>query len=422
MPPFLAPYLSEKNSVVPSFCPLARDIYSVRIRNVRVFVEKRRNVFNFHLLDKRLDVPDPKEVLASMSSSSVSSSLCEPSANGTSYNGRNGDGPTPSGTQDVFGDSIINGNVECVTTDGKNSIVRSDSDKSDGMGIEVNHARDDSATSTSVAETKANEIVKHMLGAVSNLGRAANEGGKEELSNVLMNHKDGVVSYLKKFQNMVGAQESTPVQNSDLSSSDRRDDGRPVNRGEGRLRSRTTMIAKEGIQLMKDVGKVVEKNVLDMKSQVDSLAKPPPRKEGLVMEENPDLFRIGWIIIQDIRIFSKDIILVRGSSAFEDSSNAEVSKEESNTDEYQVKRREQINSSGWSKPILVNEVVIHPTELCPSSLEKDDGNALVIGQPIEHILQVVLIKTLKEMAKCNTDRLLNNAFSEVFAWFGVKRT
>lgn len=163
-------------------------------------MEKRRNVFNFHLLDKRLDIPDPKEVLASMSSGS---SVSEPTANGTSHHhGRNGDGPTQTGTHDVVGDNnCLNSNVaSCVTTDGKNSIVRSDSDKSDGMGgssTEVNHhARDDSATSTSVAETKANEIVKHMLGAVSNLGRAANEGGKEELSNVLMNHKDGVVRYV----------------------------------------------------------------------------------------------------------------------------------------------------------------------------------------------------------------------------------
>jgi len=430
MPPFLAPYISKSDF---PFCPLARDIYSVRIRNVRVFVEKRRNVFNFHLLDKRLDVPDAKEVLASMSSNV---SLCD-NANGNSgfvgagiVPSKHGKGPTQSGTQDVVGDSCINGNNLCVSTDVQNSRLGSDSDKSgngtitvpmNGMVMDVNYARDDSATSSSVAETKANEIVKRMLGAVSSLGRAVNEGGKEEVSNVLMNHKDGVVSYLKKFQDMVGAEESIPVQNADLSASDRRDDGRPASR-DGRLRSRTTMIAKEGIQLMKHVGKVVEKNVLDMKSQVDSLAKPPPRKEGLVMDENPDLFRIGWIIIQDIRIFSKDIILVRGSSSFEDISNAEVSREENNTNDYQVKRREQINSSGWSKPILVKEVVIHPTELCPSSLEKDDDNAFVIGQPIEHVLQVVLIKTLKEMAKCNTDRLLNTPFSEVFAWFGVKRT
>ena len=58
--------------------------------------------------------------------------------------------------------------------------------------------------------------------------------------------------------------------------------------------------------------------------------------------------------------------------------------------------------------------MIYPTELCTSSLEKDDDNTLVNGQPIEHILQVVLIKTLKEMAKCNTGQLLNNVFSEIF--------
>lgn len=454
LPPFLRPHGSAQSA---TFRPVARDIYSVRVRNVQVFVEKRRNVFNFHLLDKRLDVPDPREVLASMGGGGGGVSSCD--GGGTSgssaLHGRNAGGgfggaggavqsspkhrkgPGRTGAQDGAGDSYRNDGAAHVGTDVPSSRSRCDSEKSgngtanaptSGTVTELNDGPDDSANSSSVAETKANEIVKRMIGAVSSLGRAANEGGTEEISNVLMNHKDGVVSYLKKFQNMVGTGDSIPVQDSDLSANDRGDDNRPISRDgrpasrDGRLVLRTTMIAKEGIQLMKHVGKVVEKNVLDMKSQVDSLAQPPPRKEGLVMDEHPDLFRIGWIIIQDIRIFSKDIILVRGSSAFEDSGNTEGSGEENNGDDYQVKRREQINSSGWSKPILVKEVVIHPTELCNSSLEKDGDDALVIGQPIEHILQVVLIKTLKEVAKCNTGQLFNNAFSEVFAWFGLKRT
>ena len=108
---------------------------------------------------------------------------------------------------------------------------------------------------------------------------------------------------------------------------------------------------------------------------------------------------------------------------------------------------------GWSKWILVEEILVHPTKLCPSSPwwerrsrrrlvdrdkhqygdadnewydcdndygdddneygdDDDNGEDLdtKIGQPIDHIVQVVLIKTLKEIAKCNTRQLLNNIF------------
>ena len=40
---------------------------------------------------------------------------------------------------------------------------------------------------------KANELVRHIVGAVSILGRAVNEGGTEGLSNELRNQKNGFV-------------------------------------------------------------------------------------------------------------------------------------------------------------------------------------------------------------------------------------
>jgi len=55
-------------------------------------------------------------------------------------------------------------------------------------------------------------------------------------------------------------------------------------------------ITKEGIQVMKQVGKMVEKNVLVVKEQMDSLSKPPPQKKEW-KESTPDLFRFGRIIV-----------------------------------------------------------------------------------------------------------------------------
>ena len=42
-----------------------KDIYKVEIEDVQIFVEKRRNVFNFHLLDSSLDIPDPSFIMES---------------------------------------------------------------------------------------------------------------------------------------------------------------------------------------------------------------------------------------------------------------------------------------------------------------------------------------------------------------------
>merc|ERR1711862_887556 len=50
------------------------------------------------------------------------------------------------------------------------------------------------------AEKKANEIVTSMLGAVSSLGRAANEGGKEGFSQAIRSRTESLVKNLKQLQ------------------------------------------------------------------------------------------------------------------------------------------------------------------------------------------------------------------------------
>ena len=169
-------------------------------------------MFNFHLLDKRLDLPDSKEVLASIitdGNHDGSGSAVGDTGTGNHVGGSAGDGTVQSkhgrgqgqlDARDVAADGSTNGSVISVGTDVRKSALPSESDGTststtpmNGTAMKGNDTRNDSATSSSVAETKANEIVKQMLGAVSNLGRAVNEGGTEEVSNVLMNQKDGVV-------------------------------------------------------------------------------------------------------------------------------------------------------------------------------------------------------------------------------------
>jgi hypothetical protein len=317
-----------------------KDIYAVEARDVQIFIEKRRNVFNFHLLDPSLDLPSPQEVLESIKAAT------------------NVDMNTESNESKVS--NLTRSRNTISRTD---SIVKQDED-----------------------EKKAKEFILGIVDAVESLGRAANEGGTAALSHALRNQKDGLVNHLKKVQNMV-----------DVS-------------GDGKLdqdKTKSIGIAKEGLHVMKHVGKVVEKNVLIMKEQVDALSKPPPKKSDWDSSKSTDMFRIGHINIDDIWIFTKDILVVTGSP-HNSSNHTSLTKAD-------MKTRQDINPSGWSKPIFIERVLLRSHELCPS-----DENR--IGQPIEDILDIVLEKAFNEMAKSTAGKLLRNVFSDVFSFFQTEDT
>jgi len=190
-------------------------------------------------------------------------------------------------------------------------------------------------------------------------------------------------SHLKKVQTLVGLSE-----------------------GETNEKSTSIGIAKEGLQVMKRVGKVVEKNVLNMKEQVDTLSKPPPFRQDFAPLDAPDLFRFGYIVIHDIRIFTKDIIIAPPGS--EEKTKSGVSNEA----KYQT-----TSAMGWSKPIALAEVKLYPAELCPPKDGTTATGTATVGQPIENVLNLALERILTEMA--TTGKLLNNAFADVFALFEI---
>jgi len=180
------------------------------------------------------------------------------------------------------------------------------------------------------------------------------------------------------------------------------------NENESKEKSTSIGIAKEGLQVIKQVGKVVEKNVKNMKEQVDALSKPPLFRHDWSSPENSDLFRIGYIVLQDIRIFTKDIIIVPGSEekAKTGIKNSEV--------KYQT-----MSATGWSKPIVLEDIKLHPIELSPP---KDGVDPCTLGQPIENLTNIVLERIFTEMATSSiSGELLNKAFADVFAWFKIYR-
>jgi len=341
-----------------------------------------------------------------------------------------------------------------------------------------------------------------IVGAVSTLGHAVHQGGTRGLSDALRNQKDGFVSQLKKVQDLVGtsgtntSSSHSPINNNMQSSS------LSSTNASGRITptittaigstttaaattttttkgNRTTLMAKEGIQVMKQVGKVVEKNVLNMKEKVlDSYTKPPPLKADYKYPEHPDLFRVGFVELRDVRIFTKEMISRGNSGGGGNSNRDEITMDELPTTmkngstvatdtatnsfdlEFklpQPKPRLTLGVNGWSKPMYVKEVRLYPAELCPPSYslatilkEKSSSGggagtgsaassssssspttakkavppqtidtAALIGLPIEQVSNIIVTKVLTEVAKTNTGQLLTNAFSEVFGWFDV---
>ena len=192
---------------IDQFLPIARDIYSVVVSDVQCFAEKRRNVFNFHLLDARLDIPDAKEVLASIKmdnkqqicqdkqavesgeyeeeSCSIDSTEFK-ARDGKSLNGNNDQDRIDTGNERV--EKLLGSQTDSESFSNTNSFDLPGSHKEEALEPEL-----EKSSNTLLAETKANEIVMQMLGAVTNLGRAANEGGTRGQSDFLKNQKDGFV-------------------------------------------------------------------------------------------------------------------------------------------------------------------------------------------------------------------------------------
>jgi len=132
-------------------------------------VEKRRNVFNFHLLDERLDLPDADEVLDSLRG------LRDKTSDGKSDEVISTDAQMPGAS---LSQSTSGATVEGIPKDNISSLAEKTSEEEDLEGAK-----------------KADELVTSIVKAVSSLGRAANEGGTEGLSNALRNQKDGFVRY-----------------------------------------------------------------------------------------------------------------------------------------------------------------------------------------------------------------------------------
>lgn len=366
-----------------------REVRWVRIDGAQIFAERRRNVFNFHLLDASLHLPDPPR------------RRCAPRRRAS-----------PSRRAPL-------------------ATVLSFEEAPDAAAAAA-APRDPSA------EAKANEIVDSVLGAVSSLGRAVHEGGTEGLEKALGLHKEGVLARLKQFQRARRRGSVEPSRDGDdavtaarsvVADGDDAASSVAPSSDDHAAAATVQTLAMEGMKVMKQMGKAVNRNVSEIQEQIDSYKKPPPKKKGWVRKESKDLFRIGWISISNVHVFTKNMIVTSdhepssSSSSFACDEHDDDLRDDHDNDDAPVSTtavttttetgERPPNAAGWSPPILLKSIAVSGADLCPRATQS-------IGLKIEELQDVVVQKTLAELAKSGAGKMLRTVLGDVFALMELK--
>ena len=394
------------------------DIYTALVEDVQVFVEKRKNVFNFHLLDPSLNIPDHTVIMdaykqqAARTTRQRLSEIIDPTTTTT--------------TNIIYDGENINNthNLSTTTTTATMGVSKSgsvDEDETRGdTNIMYSNRDDDDRSLTRETEDEANKIVESLVGAVSKIGRAANEGGSRALQTVLRNQKDGLVQNLKQLR----TQKSMSTTGGGGGDASYLDNSKKVVDWES--------TKKHGVSVMRELGKVVEKNVSDIKTSLAFLQQPPQKKADW-KSKSPDYIRVGSILLREGRIFTKDILLSKhnnNNNNNEGHNDDAVNVPPSSSLDHHYSASNQATStlsakskktacSGWTRPIVISELAITSAELCPPMSVRDlSSNSPTFGMPmvgitIDRLMDIGLKRVMAEVAKSETGRVFQAAFGDV---------
>ena len=432
-----------------------RDVHWAVVTDVQAFVERRRDVFSFHLLDPALDLPDVQDVMAGWaaaqeaadsSSSATAAALAGDMGAGGGEGGAAPAAPDP-GPSPRFAGAASPASPDLARSAGGASGEEEETEKETeetekegmGMGSPASERGDgggggdndaDEDEEDADGETRANEIVTNVLDAVSSLGRGYNDGGRRGLQTALRTQREGVVTRLREFRARVGdsgggGRGGGGSGGGGMGGGGRGGEQSPVGSAE-------RAAAGDALSVMRKVGRSIEKRGRGWREQVGDAATfggyVPRKKEGYVM--NDDLFRFGSLVLRDARIF---IMTQKNAAAL---AGEDMSAKAASIDEALARAASgeggggggggmggTITAGGWSKPILIEEVVVPGSALCPPSMSRDKETGLPsLGMPMDKVMEVLAKHLLAEMAKTNSGRLLHTAFGEVFSWMDVKRS
>jgi len=141
---------------------------------------------------------------------------------------------------------------------------------------------------------------------------------------------------------------------------------------------------KEGVKVMREVGQVAVKSFNEAPKRLE----PPKKRQGHVMK--PVYARVGRIVLSDIRIFTKDSFVRVTSTQLND-------------------------TSGWSKPIFLETLLVRASEMSPPISATDSDDLPAVYQNVDKILEIAWRRLLAEMAKSNSGKLFSTAIGEVLS-------
>ncbi|GKY92136.1 hypothetical protein MPSEU_000185000 [Mayamaea pseudoterrestris] len=217
-------------------------------------------------------------------------------------------------------------------------------------------------SSTGENQDKAQKLVDGMLRA---LGRAAKKGTFQD---ALYESRLSITTHLKALQKS----------------------------------SNKSEVMQEGIKIVRDVSK----QFVEKERQLHQVVQPHRRK---LAKEKIVYGRVGRIVVQDARIFTRDNIYHFQEGA---GGMSKVVEDGNGVEDHSSLL------TCWGKPIYLKQVVFRAAELCPPLSCKDAENPAfpAVYQPIDMILEVIQIRLLTELAK-SPGRVFQTALGEMLDYW-----
>lgn len=365
------------------------ELVTVEVSDVQCFVERKQQVFNFYLMDPHVDVPDPVEEEEEDDDYAQHDQNHEHELDQHHRQHRRADLPPVDTTLEW----------DTTTTTAASSGTTS---------------RLASTEAVDSVEQASQRLVDDMVRA---LGRVAQQGS---LSDALVESRKTLTSKLRALQQKNNA--------TSLSEGGEGFEGSSNNKA---------IVMQEGVKIVQQVSKSLVTKTQALPQVVVPARRSLGKKEKIVYG------RVGRIVVQDARVFTRDHQWNHGSlattstttsnndgdgpeagTAYDDDHDRTTSPlgHRSKSSPRPRSSSSSSSSSCWNKPIYMERVVLRAAELCPPLSARDDNNLPLVYQDMNKILDVVIKRVLTEMAKSNTGQFFQTAMEEVLDYWMDKDT
>jgi len=373
------------------------ELVTVEISDVQCFVERKQQVFNFYLMDPHVDVPDPVEDdddEDDYDAEHDQNSEHQPAQQHHRHPRRHDPHPV---------DTTLE--WDATTAAAASAAVSSGTP-----------GRLASTEAVDSVEQASQRLVDDMVRA---LGRVAQQGS---LSDALVESRKTLTSKLRALQQKNHATALS--------------EGGGEGGFEGGSNNKA-IVMQEGVKIVQQVSKSLVTKTQALPQVVVPARRSLGKKEKIVYG------RVGRIVVQDARVFTRDHQWNHGSlattsstatsnnehdgdgpeagTAYEDDHDRTTSRL-GHRSKSSTRPRSSSSSSYWNKPIYMERVVLRAAELCPPLSARDENNLPLVYQDMGKILDVVIKRVLTEMAKSNTGQFFQTAMEEVLDYWMDKDT